>query len=58
MTVYQEQQTAEERLAAIRTLARALLDSSDAGVWGLAVAIDQLCLGSISTEQARAQLED
>lgn len=51
-------ESTEERLAAIRTLTRALLASSDPRVWQLAVTINQLCLGTITVIQAYDQTEN
>jgi hypothetical protein len=58
MSDVQTRETAEERLAGIRTLARALRDSSDSWVWNLAVTIDQLCMGTITVAQAMKQTEE
>ncbi|MFI0265676.1 hypothetical protein [Streptomyces luteogriseus] len=58
MSAVQTAETAEERLAGIRTLARALSDSADSWVWSLALTIEQLCMGTITVAQAMAQTED
>lgn len=58
MSDVQTRESAEERLAGIRTLARALTDSSDSWVWSLAFTIEQLCMGTITVAQAMAQTED
>lgn len=50
-------ESAEQRLSGIRTIARALLESRDPEVWQLAMAIDQLCLGTITVRQAYGQTE-
>lgn len=51
-------ETARERLEGVRSLAGALRDSSDSWVWEVALAIEQLCMGTITVAQAMAQLEE
>ncbi len=58
MSDTQTHETAEDRLAGIRTLARVLTDSSDSWVWNLAFTIEQLCMGTITVAQAMAQTEN
>lgn len=58
MSQFQAADTADERLAGIRLLAKALTDSSDSWVWNLAQTIEQLCMGTISVAQAMNQTED
>lgn len=45
------------RLHAIRCLARCLMASNDDRLWGVSLAIEQLCTGAITADQAFAQVE-
>lgn len=51
-------ESAADRLAGIRTLAKALSDTADSWVWEIALIIEQLCMGTVTVAQAMAQMED
>lgn len=54
----QPAETAEERLEGIRRVALALRDSGDTWVWQMSLAIEQLCMGTVTVAQALAQVDN
>lgn len=48
----------EARLAAVRVIAREAMKEANFGAWRFLQIVDQLCMGTITVDQALRQAED